>query len=446
MAKVAILGFGKEGQSSAQYWKSLGHTVEVRDAKQSIDQLIPSEYSQKLGEAYLNDLSDFDVIVRSPGLHPSKMVDENPQAPDILNRVTTSTNEFLSALPEVTVIGVTGTKGKGTTATLIAKILEAAGENVHFGGNIGITILDQLPKIAPRDYVVLEMSSFQLYDMKHRINTAVCLTIKPEHLNWHADYEDYLNAKANIFRFQHNEDRAIYNHYSDTSTNAANISAGSKIAYAVPPLGDDPVTTEGAYEKGGALFFGDVAILPISDVALPGRHNLENICAAIAAVWSYINNDIEALRSVLTTFKGLDDHLELVDVKHGVTYINDTYATAPDAAIAAFNSYQQPKIMILGGIDKKVPLEPLVDAVIAGNTRGVVLIDDLARQLAGLFADRSYEQVQICPTMSQAVTAASVMAQDGDVVLLSPGCAGNGGMFTDKLDRGRQFNQAVREI
>jgi UDP-N-acetylmuramoylalanine--D-glutamate ligase len=443
--KVAVLGYGIEGRVSAQYWRAKGHQVTVCD--QESDRDIPPEYGSKLGDGYLHDLEGFDLIVRSPGVHPEAILSANPGSPDLAAKITTNLNEFLNSCPTSHLIAVTGTKGKGTTATLAAKLLETAGRRVYLGGNIGVPPLEFLSKLQPEDYVVLELSSFQLFDVKRSVPTAVCLAVVPEHLNWHADVAEYQAAKANLFRLQTPESRAVYNARSETATAIAGNSPGDKIPYEVPPPGTEPEQKSGAHVSGDHVNYGNTEVAVVSEIALPGRHNLENVCAAIAATWPEIQGELNAARKVLREFRGLEEHLELIAEIDGVKYYNDTYATAPDAAIAAMNAFAADKVMILGGIDKKVPLEDFVDAVVKSNVRGVVLIDDLAAQLADLFAARNYKNaVMGGGTMSGIVAKAHAMAQSGDVVLLSPGCAGNGGMFVDKLDRGHQFNAAVKAL
>lgn len=445
--KVAIVGYARDGKASAEYWRELGDSVTVCDENEAITKDLPSDFASQLGPDYLKNLHAFDLIVRTSGMHPRTIIDANPDHPEIAERITTSINEFIRVCRTENIIGVTGTKGKGTTSTLAAKMLEAAGKTVHLGGNIGIAMLGFVHRVKPSDWVVTEMSSFQLYDLKRSVHTGVCLSVTPEHLNWHDDLEDYHSAKANLFRLQQPGDQAIYNALSETAKDIASAGPGEKIAYEVPPLNEQPTHKEGAYVSGGHLYHRDTQIMPIKDIVLPGRFNLENICAALTAVWPAIDNNIEAIKKVLTTFTGLEEHLELIGEVDGVKYYNDTYATAPDAAMAAMSAFAQPKVMILGGIDKQVPLGPMADAIVASNVRGVVLIDDLADQLMTVFKEREFENAVLGgSTMTEIVARARELAQPGDVVLLSPGAAGNGGMFIDKLDRGHQFNHAVEVL
>lgn len=197
--KVAVVGYGLEGQESARYWSKLGNKITVcdQDELKKDDSL---HYTWQLGDNYLQNLGSFDVIVRTAGLHPNKIIEANN--PEIEQKITTSVNEFIKICPTQNIIGVTGTKGKGTTSTLITKILEADGKAVHIGGNIGIPALELLPKIKNDDWVVLELSSFQLMDITKNPPITVCLMVVPEHLDWHTNMDEYIGSKQNLFKYQ----------------------------------------------------------------------------------------------------------------------------------------------------------------------------------------------------------------------------------------------------
>src|SRR5882672_2176117 len=228
--QVAIVGFGLEGQSAFTYWHSQGHNITICD--QDTSKQVPAGAASQLGEHYLDDLDRFDLVVRSAGIAPSILLEQNPT---IASKITTVINEFLRVCPTKNVIGITGTKGKGTTSTLTAQILEAAGKEVFLGGNIGLSPFDFLSQIAPDSWVILELSSFQLMDIKHAPHIAMCLMVVPEHLNWHADMDDYITAKSQLFGHQTAQDIAIYFADSPTSHQIAAASPGAKITYYAPP-------------------------------------------------------------------------------------------------------------------------------------------------------------------------------------------------------------------
>ena len=204
--KIAILGFAGQGQSSYDYWNKKGNQITVCDQSPEVE--LPKDVTARLGRDYLRNLDDFDLLVRTPALHPRHIVAEN--SPKILDKVTSNTNEFFKVCPTKNIIGVTGTKGKGTTSTLIAKILQKAEHTVHLGGNIGTPPLDILKDIKKDDWVVLELANFQLIDLKYSPHIGVCLMVEPEHMDWHTDYEEYVAAKQQLFMNQTKTDKAIY--------------------------------------------------------------------------------------------------------------------------------------------------------------------------------------------------------------------------------------------
>src|SRR6266567_4987314 len=221
MSKVAILGYGVEGKAAANYWAAGGHRVTVCDANPELH--VPTEYQAQLGDEYLQHLSTFDVIVRTPSIRPDSITAANQDDPAILGRVTSGVREFFAHCP-ASIIGVTGTKGKGTTTTLIAKMLEAAGHTVWIGGNIGRSPLEFLAKVNPDHFVVLELSSFQLMDLERGPHIAVCLMMAPEHLNWHTDFDEYVQAKQQLFAHQTMADMAVYKGGDEASQRVAGVS------------------------------------------------------------------------------------------------------------------------------------------------------------------------------------------------------------------------------
>ncbi|HEX9153689.1 MAG TPA: Mur ligase family protein, partial [Candidatus Saccharimonadales bacterium] len=209
---VAIVGFETEGKLSYKYWQARGASITICD--QDADKPTPEGVATQLGNDYLQNLGRFDVIMRTAGLNPNVILAANP---GIESKITTAVDEFLRVCPTANVIGVTGTKGKGTTSTLIAKMLEATGKQVFLGGNIGVPPFEFLDQLTPDSWVVLELSSFQLYDIKHAPHIAVCLMVVPEHLNWHNDMQDYISAKTRLFTHQKPDDIAIYFGDNETS-------------------------------------------------------------------------------------------------------------------------------------------------------------------------------------------------------------------------------------
>jgi UDP-N-acetylmuramoylalanine--D-glutamate ligase len=444
--KIAILGFGGEGQAAYEYW-ARGNEITVCDANSDVN--VPEVASARLGPDYLKNLSEFDLLVRSPGLPPREIVAANPDNPAILDKITSVTNEFFGICPTKNIIGVTGTKGKGTTSTLITRILEAAGKRVHLGGNIGTPLLNQANKIKPDDWVVLELSSFQLIDAKYSPHIALCLMVAPEHLDWHQDMDEYVAAKQGLFRWQTASDVAIYNRNNAHSTAIASVSPAPKRSYEVPGPGAEPHNTTGAYLQGDTIYVEGTPICKASDVGLLGRHNLENICAAAITTWDLIDHNVDVLRQVISSFTGLPHRLELVRELDNVKYYNDSFAASPDAAIAALNAVPGPKVMIMGGFDRDLPLEGLVQSLAAhqAELRKVLLIGASSERLAKALDMASFTNYEVLAdtTMPQVVAHARSLVQAGDSVVLSPGFA-SFDMFKNFEDRGNQFRTAVEAL
>lgn len=430
--KVAIVGFATEGQVSVAYFQARGHEVTVCDQDASIS--IPKGVESQLGEDYLDNLDRFDLIVRTAGLPPHVILNKNPE---VEPKITTAVDVFLSNCPIKNVIGITGTKGKGTTSTLTTKMLEAAGRKVWLGGNIGVSPLDFIDQVSPNDWVVLELSSFQLMSVKQSPHIAVCLMVVPEHLNWHADMAEYLEAKSNLFRYQQAQDVAIYYAESTLSKQIASTSSGTLLPfYALP----------GAAVENDTITIDNQTICETSELALMGAHNWQNSCAAITAVWQAGVRDVMAIRSVLTTFTGLEHRIEHIREFEGVHYYDDSFGTTPETAIVALQAFQQPKVIILGGSDKGASYDELANVVARSNVRTALLIGDQASRIQASLNGVGFTNIASGGnTMSEIVKKAREMAEPGDVVLLSTGCA-SFDMFKDYKDRGNQFQQAVRAL
>jgi len=409
---VAIVGYGVEGKSAEAYWHAKGDTVTICDTD--------------------SDLTGYDLLVRSPGVHLGML----PQGANI----TSVTNEFMAQCP-ASVFGVTGTKGKGTTVSLLAEMLKNAGKTVHLGGNIGVPSLDLLPAIQPDDLVVLELSSFQLMDAKKSPHISVCLMIVPEHLDYHTDEQEYWSAKGNIFAHQSQDDIAIYNHSNQQSTDLAYTSVGTKIPYDA-----EGVDTTGAYVAGEVIWYQDNRICSVSDVALLGRHNLQNVCAAVTAAWQ-ATQDVSAIAQAIREFQGLPYRLQEVGVVNKVRFVNDSIGTTPESTIAAMQAFTEPKVLILGGSDKGTGFTEMAKEIARADVRGVVLIGQTGDQIAAelKIADYPNERIRRASSIQEAVQVCSQIAQPGDNVVLSPACA-SFDMFESYKQRGELFNQAVENL
>ena len=430
---IAIVGFALEGKSSYDYWKDKGN-ITILDANERVE--TPNGVKVKSGADYLSNIDDFDLIVRTAGARPQDLIKASGNE-DVTQKITTNTNEFFRVCPTKNIIGVTGTKGKGTTSALIAKMLEACGKQTHFGGNIGSAPLNLLKdNIQIDDWIVLELSSFQLVDLNYSPHIGVCLMVVPEHLNWHPDVDSYYKAKSMMFFHQTKDDVAIYLSNNPESERIASSGNGQKIPFFIKP---------GAIIDDGFVAIDDQKICHVSELGLIGKHNWQNVCAALTAVWQ-IDKNIKAIKEVLINFKGLEHRLELVETVKGISFYDDSFGTTPETAIVAIEAFDQPKVIILGGSDKGSDYKKLATSIKNGKIRTAVLIGDQGPRIkAALDAIGFSDYIQGGNDMNSIVETAFSVAKLGDVVLLSPACA-SFDMFANYKDRGDQFKQAVREF
>lgn len=450
--KIAIVGWGVEGQSAYRFFGP-GHDYLIVNEHQpaNFPPQSPRVKLQFLGGrrpagmvgtvadlSYLDGVEACELIVYSPAA-AKNLEKKFGHAEDFWAKTTTVQHLFFEHVKSRHIIGVTGTKGKGTTSTLIAQMLEAAGYRVHLGGNIGRSLLDFVSEVQPDDWVVLELSSFQLYRLNHSPHIGVCLMIAAEHLDWHSDLAEYMDAKANLFKYQTSSDVAIYFSHNELSAQIASHGAGRKLPYFKPP---------GARVNGeGMIVVGEppAKIIKTDELKLLGAHNHQNVCAALTAVWQ-VSQNAPALRSVLSAFGGLEHRLELVRELDGVSYYDDSFGTTPETAIVAIEAFERPKILIAGGSDKGIPFDGLADAVVAGNVKHVIAIGDTGPVIEKLLRTRGYTAITGgLAAMPDIVAAARRQAGPGDVVLLSTGCA-SFGLFKDYKDRGNQFKAAVNNL
>lgn len=435
--KIAILGFAREGRAAYDYWNNQGNDIAVCDRNESLK--IPAGLKSHLGKDYLKGLDEYDLIVRAPSLHPRDIVAANPETPDILNKVTSVTNEFFRVSPTKNIIAVTGTKGKGTTSTLITRMLEADGKRVHLGGNIGIAVLELLKSdIKPTDWVVLELSSYQLIDLRFSPPITVCLMIEPDHQDWHIDFKEYIEAKSQLFKHQNSDGIAIYNANDKHSLNIAQA-GGSKqlIPYMKSPGAH--VTDTGHFVIDGQQ------VCAVNEVQLRGRHNWQNICAALTAVWQVTHNT-KALHTAITTFTGLPHRLEEVREVNGVHYFNDSFASAPPATMAALEAIPGQKVLIVGGYDRGLDLTELADSIAKhqGELRKVIIIGASAIRLKEALKAKKFNNYETLVTknITDIVDHAKTCSKPGDFVLFSPGFA-SFDMFKDFEERGEHYKAAV---
>lgn len=407
--KVAILGYGIEGQDAEAYLKAEGAEVDILD--------------QKFDPNYLKNLKIYDVIVRSPGVY--RFLPELLEAEKNGVVITSAIKIFFENCP-AKIIGVTGTKGKGTTSTLIFEILKAGGKDVYLAGNIGKPSIELLPKLSKDSYVILEMSSFQLIDLTVSPHIAVVLNITMDHMDWHKDREEYVNSKKNIVIHQKSTDYAVINEEYDTPKSfAQNL-------------------------KSKVVFFSKKNLEPIfrKDLLLRGEHNLENIAAAVA-VGKIIGIPDDQIEKTVKNFKGLEHRLELVATIDGRTFYNDSFATGPQPTIAAIESFTEPETIILGGSDKGLDYTELGEEIAKKeNVKDVLLIGFIGPKIGEAIKKAGYKgnlHNLGSPSMDEIVNEAFGITPDGGVIILSPAAA-SFDMFANYKDRGNKFKLAVQKL
>lgn len=426
--KIAIAGYGVEGQQNYRYFAAdPANELTIVDEHANAGAL-PYGAATILGPGVFSQLEGYDMVVRTAGLAPYKITTDG--------KIWSGTNEFFAKCP-APIIGVTGSKGKGTTVSLIAAILEATGKKVWVVGNIGVPAMGVLSQVQSDDIVVYELPSFQLQDLKKSPHTAVVLFIEPEHLDVHRDMNEYVEAKAQITRFQTAEDILIYNAENTYAKRIADGSSAQKIGYP---------SEDAVHLRDGYFYYGEQALCPVTSLTIKGEHNQQNALAAIDAVWEY-TQDTAAIEAGLQNFKGLPHHQTYVATVSDVDYYDDSIATTPTSAIAALRAFaDKSKVIILGGSYKGADYSELAQELTRHDVKAIFIGDEAQRlaQASDAVGFTKYEILENA-TAESFTRRASELASPGGVVLLSPAAA-SFGLFKNYIDRGEQFAAAVRSL
>ena len=446
---VAVIGMGVSNTPLIRMMLRAGLKVTVCDKapRERVEELAGELESLgaklRLGPDYLEKLSRFDVIFRTPGLNPN-----NPKVQEALQSgsILTSEMELFFQLCPCKIVGVTGSDGKTTTTTLISEFLKEAGYNVYLGGNIGRPLLPDVSGMTPEDVAVVELSSFQLMTMGQSPNVAVFTNLSPNHLDYHHTMEEYTAAKLNIFSHQGEGDVAVFNYDNDITRSLAKTAPAKAVLFSRKQR-----LEEGVYLRDNTIWLtnemGSREVLPLSDIRLPGVHNIENYMAAIAAVDGLVPD--KCVRAVAQRFTGVEHRIELVREVEGVKYYNDSIGTSPTRTMACLESFDQKLILIAGGYDKGVPFTQLGEEIVQ-KVKVLVLNGTTAPAIRAAvegaegFADSGLTIVD-APDLAGAVATAHGAAQPGDIVVLSPACAAFD-QFKNFMERGEAFKQMVNEL
>lgn len=452
-SKMAIIGYGAEGKALMKYLTDHKyHNITVCDQNVDLKDDMPDGVSVRLGKDYLNKVNDFDVIFRSPGV---RYLDPNIQSAVALEKIVTSSTAFFLDQAPCHIVGVTGTKGKGTTCTLIYEMLKTEKKDVHIGGNIGEPSISFLDKVKKDSVVVLELSSFQLQDVKKSPKYAVLLNTTIDHLDYHADQNEYLSAKEQLLSMQGkdgvtvlNKDYEYVKYYSPlVKGNLKYVSVKVKVK-------------DGAYVNGdkGEIFYvkngKEEKICDVKDVALIGSHNLENVLPSIVIAKEFgIKN--ENIKKVIKLFKGLPHRLEFVKEVRGVKYYNDSFSTNSLTSMAAVDSFDEPTLLIAGGSDKGLDYKEWAEKILTKESlKTVILMGDTTDKMdkAIIDAEKKLPTSDVTPTkvlirqnLEEAVLEAFAQTNKGWVVVMS-NAAASFDQFKNYKERGEEFRKLVNKL
>jgi len=463
--RVAVIGAGISNTPLINLLLETGTDVTICDkrSRSELGESIVCDYEKRgarlhLGENYLDGLTG-DVIFRTPGLMPS-----NPALSGAVSKgaILTSEMEVFFDICPCKIIAVTGSDGKTTTTSIIAKLLENDGKTVHLGGNIGTPLLSKTDEIKPEDIAVVELSSFQLITMHKSPDIAVVTNLSPNHLDIHSDLNEYIDAKSNIFMYQKQSDRAVFNYDNDVTRNYAKGAPAGDILF----FSRKTKLENGVYCRDGMIYESreniDTEIMRSDDILLPGVHNIENYLAAFAAVSGIVSYD--SMRKTAETFTGVEHRIELVRELNGVKYYNDSIASSPSRAIAALKAFTAkeevsiPKdkrhiILIAGGKDKGIEFDEL-GAEINARVKTLILTGAAKNQIYNAVTgapdycaknNDGAPEILMCDDFEDAVQTASESAMSGDIVILSPACT-SFDRFKNFEERGNLYKDIVNRL
>jgi len=450
--RIAIIGMGISNIPLVDYFYKYDAKVTAFDNrdkekidKNVIEKLDNYKINYYFGENTLDHLVGFDYIFRAPSCRP-----DTPQIAKEVARgaVLTSEIEKVLELAPCRVFGITGSDGKTTTTTLIYKILEANGYNCFLGGNIGTPLFTEIEKMKPEDIVVLELSSFQLMNMRISPDIAVVTSIAPNHLNVHKDYQEYIDSKKNIFMHQNSNGLLVINKDNEITKEFYKEAKGKVRFFSSKEILDN-----------GVIFDRQDNIIKICEdgirkhfvkkenMKLRGVHNCENVCAAIAATMDFAKEDIT--RQTIEEFPGVEHRIEYIRTIDGVEWYNDSIGTSPSRTIAGLNSFDEKIVLIAGGYDKHLDYEPIAKPIMQ-NVSKLILVGQTSEKIQNAVLNEANKEgktipIYRCNTLEETIKKAKEVAIEGEVVLFSPASA-SFDMFKNFEERGNKFKELVNKI
>lgn len=446
--KIAMCGIGVSNTPLILNFLSKGAKVYACDRRsremlgEIADQLENAGAELRLGDGYLDNL-EVDIIFRTPGMNFYLPELESARKKGIA--VTSEMEVFFDLCP-ATIFAVTGSDGKTTTTTLISKMLEAEGKRVFVGGNIGKPLLPEIENITSDDYVVVELSSFQLISMRKSPDVAVVTNVAPNHLDVHKDMDEYVEAKKNVILHQNAFSRTVLNKDNDITDGFKPFVRGQSLSFSM-----ESKVNNGAWcSKDGVIYMSyrgiDAPIMHRDEIAILGDHNVENYLAAISAVWGYVS--VDSIKKVAHEFMGVEHRIEPVREVNGVKYYNDSIATSPSRTIAGLKAFKQKVWLIAGGYDKHIPYEPMVPYVLE-KAEKLLLCGATAQAIEDAVKnDKNYNgnpEIIRVKDIAEAVDYASKNAKSGDIVTLSPASA-SFDCFPNFVARGNYFKDLVNKL
>lgn len=446
--KIAMCGIGISNTPLIKNFLKKGARVvacdrRTRDQLGSIcDELEKAGATLSLGEDYLKKL-EVDVIFRTPGM--SFNLPELQEARRRGIAVTSEMEVFFDLCP-AKIFAVTGSDGKTTTTTLIAEMLKREGYTVHVGGNIGTPLLPRIDEIKPTDYVVVELSSFQLISMRKSPDVAVVTNVAPNHLDVHKDMDEYVESKKNVLLHQGAFSRTVLNYDNEITHSFRELVRGQSLGFSM----ETPVKNGAWLDSDGYLnmcYRGiNAPIMHKSDITILGDHNVANYLAAISAVWGYVGAD--NIRLVAKEFAGVPHRIEFVREVNGVRYFNDSIASSPTRTIAGLKAFESKVILLAGGYDKQIPFEPMAPYVI-NKVKLLILTGPTAEKIKKAVTEhpeyKGSPEIINAQDLDDAVKKAYDTAVQGDIVTLSPACA-SFDAFPNFAVRGNYFKELVNKL
>ena len=448
--KVAIVGLGVSNLPLMEYLYEKKANVTVFDerdidsiSKDIMDKITTYGFGFHFGEDALKNLKGFNVIFRSPSCLPTRkeLVDEANNG-----AIVTTEVELLMKMCPCKIVGVTGSDGKTTTTSLINAILKKAGYNTFLGGNIGTPLFTKLSDMKPEDILVLELSSFQLMGMEISPDIAVITNITPNHLNIHKDYEEYIEAKKNIFKYQDEKGVLVLNYDNEITRNCEKEANGKVIFFSSKnKLDNGYIVDEDVIKECEDKIRKH--ILNVEDVILRGNHNYQNIATAIAATSSLV--DIDTIIEAVKEFKPVEHRIEFIRELDGVKWYNDSASSSPSRTLSGINAFKEDIILIAGGYDKNLDYTPLAKPIIE-KVKSLILIGQTSGKIfdaVKLELEKENKEIDIhmCESLEETIKLAKKVAKPGQVVLFSPASA-SFDMFKNFADRGNQFKELVKKI